>query len=251
VRSFNRGPQAYGRERGGQPSTGKTFLIVTEGEKTEPNYFDVLKRRLQLSNANVVVMHPPATDPVSLTSAAIKLRDERARQVKKNPWSVEYDEVWVVYDLERTHDERRRLAKQAAPQQKNQEILAAESDPCFEYWFLLHEEYTTKPFPDAESVIKHLKRKHPAWSNYAKSMPILPSLMAKVPSAVARAEQCRRHHQRAGGDRNPSTDVDILVRSLNAATRSHLQFKLPSAKTSKPADSASAGPGFGRGPRRR
>ena len=156
----------------------------------------------------------------------------------------------MVYDLEQTHDERRRLARKAAPKQRAQGVRAAESDPCFEYWFLLHEEFTTSPFPDAGSVVKRL-RTHSAWSNYAKSMPIPTTLMAKVPSAVARAEQCRRHHKKAGGDRNPSTDVDVLVRSLNAATRSHLQFKLPDGKTSKPAKGTGAGPGFGRGPRQR
>jgi alcohol dehydrogenase class IV len=97
VRSFNRGPQAYRRERGGQRSTGKAFLIVTEGEKTEPNYFRALKKHLQLSNADVEVFHPPATDPISLTDEAIKLCNERARKAKKDSWSVEYDEVWVVY----------------------------------------------------------------------------------------------------------------------------------------------------------
>jgi len=250
VRSFNCGPQTYRRERGGQLSTGKAFLIVTEGEKTEPNYFYALRKHLQLSNTEVVVKHPEATDPVSLTNEAIKLRDQRAHEARRNPWSVKYDEVWVVCDLEQTHDQRRRLAKQAAPKQKTQGILAAESDPSFEYWFLLHEEFTTSPFPDAGSVVKRLKR-HPAWSNYAKNMPIPPTLMAKVPSAVANAEQCRRYHIASGGDRNPSTDVDLLVRSLNAATRSHFQFKLPSAKTSKPADGGSVGRGVGRTPRQR
>ena len=251
MRSFNRGPKVYRRKRGGQRPTGEAFLIVTEGEETEPNYFHALKKHLQLSNADVEVIHPPATDPISLTDAAIKLRNERARRAKNDSWSVKYDEVWVVYDLEQTHDQRRRLARKAAPKQRAQGIRMAESDPCFEYWFLLHEEYTTRPFPDADSVIKYLRNRHADWKNYGKSAPVPQPLMGKTPSAVKNAEQCRRHHRETRGDRNPSTDVDILVRSLNAATRRHLQFKLPDAKASKPADGDGAGPGVGRTPRQR
>ena len=48
-----RGPSAYRRGKPKFPSSGKAFLIVTEGEKTEPNYLKELRNRLQLNATEV------------------------------------------------------------------------------------------------------------------------------------------------------------------------------------------------------
>ena len=55
---------------------------------------------------------------------------------------------------------------------------------------------------------------------------ISPEFLEKLPIAVKNAKRCRDHHETSAGDGNPSTQMDILVRSLNAATRAHHQFKL-------------------------
>ena len=102
-------------------------------------------------------------------------------------------------------------------------IRFAVSDPCFEFWLLLHGEYTTSSFPDCDSVIKRLE-KH--WPAYSKGHPPSLPFLEKLPVAVTNAQRCREHHETSGGDGNPSTKVDILAKSLNAATRSHLQFQL-------------------------
>jgi len=78
-RSFARGPAAFRRGRPRFPSSGKAFLIVAEGEKTEPNYFRALRNRLELAAADVEILHPEGTDPVTLTRAAIQIRDERKK----------------------------------------------------------------------------------------------------------------------------------------------------------------------------
>lgn len=113
-------------------SCGKSFLIVTEGEKTEPNYFKALIRHLRLAPADVDFDSPPATDPLNLVLRADDLRAARKKAAKSGP-QVEYDEVWVVFDLEKTHDERKRLAKQAMTRKEAKGMMFAISDPCFEY----------------------------------------------------------------------------------------------------------------------
>ena len=57
--------------------SGSSFLIVTEGSKTEPNYFKALRDRLRLVAADVDIEHPEGTDPIVLTQHAITRRDER------------------------------------------------------------------------------------------------------------------------------------------------------------------------------
>jgi len=176
-----------------------------------------------LALTDVEIVHPEGTDPITLTKRAIELRDERKKEAKKNPTKVAYDEVWVIFDLEKPHDERRELAKNAKSLKGVSGIQFASSDPCFEYWLLLHEEYTTSPFIDCSQVIKRLKR---YWKDYSKGESPSKEFLDKIPIAVTNAKHCREHHKTSGGIGNPSTDVDYIVRSLNGATRKHYQFKL-------------------------
>ena len=154
-RTFARGPSAYRRGKPRFPSSGKAFLIVTEGEKTEPNYLKALRDRFQLNAAEVEVLHPEGTDPI--TKKAIELRKARRKSAKKG-FAISYDEVWVVFDLEKPHDERRKLAVQAMRMKEATGIRFAVSDPCFEFWLLLHGEYTTSSFPDCDAVGEALAR---------------------------------------------------------------------------------------------
>ncbi len=195
--------------------------MVTEGAKTERNYFEALRDRLRISTFDLSIVHPPATDPLSLCRHAVEMRDRKATTAKGGS-GVPYDEVWVVFDLERTHDERRRLAADAIALGKSQNILFAASNPCFEFWLLLHEEYTTAPFRDCGEAGTRLKRH---WRDYTKGAKPSQEFIGKVAAAVQRSGQCRSHHAKSRGDGNPSTDVDLLAKALNAATRPHFQFK--------------------------
>jgi hypothetical protein len=219
-RRFDRTASAYTREAKLPEATGNTFLIVTEGEKTEPCYFEALRKRLGLSSAEVVVLHPEGTDPITLTKEAVALRETR-RQEAQTGFQAAYDEVWVVFDLEKTHDPRRKLAKQAMALKEAEGIKFAESDPSFEFWLLLHEEFTTAPLADSGAVVRRLK-KH--WKSYSKGQTPSAEFLEKLPIAIGNAERCRKHHRDAGGDRNPSTDVDLLAANLNAATRPNLRI---------------------------
>jgi hypothetical protein len=221
--AYSRNAASFRRGNPRIPPSGKAFLIVTEGEKTEPNYLKKLRDRLQLSMADVVIVHPEGTDPLTLTRRAIELRDAREREAKKDLKKIPYDEVWVVFDLEKPHDERRKLADEARKLKGVKKIKFADSDPCFEYWLLLHEEYTTAPFTDCDEVTRRLRR---SWSEYAKGHTPSSEFLEKIPTAVVRAERCREHHKTSNGDGNPSTLMDILIRSLNAATRPHFRFCL-------------------------
>jgi hypothetical protein len=211
-RVSDRGPAFY-RRPGPTRTPGRTFLIVTEGKETEPNYFEFLRTKLHLTTAQVKVIHPEATDPKRLTEEAIQLAQKRRRESKKGD-GVAYDEVRVVYDLEKPNDERRRLHRNQRSKQKAHEIRVATSDPCFEYWLLLHFRYTTSPFFDSNAVIKQLKQYLP---RYEKAAAVPPQVFDLTAKAIEHAKLCRRHHHTCNGSGNPGTDVDILVATLDAA----------------------------------
>jgi hypothetical protein len=204
-----------------QLRTGNTFLIVTEGAETEPNYLYALLKRLNIRSAQVRVAHPPFTDPEGLVQSAIRYRDEAT----KSHSTVAYDEVWVVCDREaENHPTRKQqihVAKQLCDPQK---IKLVVSNPSIEYWLLLHEEFTTAAFSDADKVKKRLK-KH--WKDFDKNKTPSTAFIEKVPTAVKHAEHCRTHHAKDSKSKgNPSTDMDLLIRSLNDAAHVHDRFDL-------------------------
>lgn len=201
--------------------SGDSFLIVTEGEKTELIYFQALRDRLKLSNVQVEIVHPPATDPLSLVQHAIEMEQERKRATRKGQ-GVPFDQIWVVFDLEKEHDERRKIAAKAQELAQGKRIYFAESLPCFEFWLLLHWKQSVKPYEDCKAVsvelISHC-------SDYTKGMQNASEFIILIETAVKNARDCRRHNEDCGSE-NPSTDVDKLVTKLNENARPHFRFTI-------------------------
>lgn len=104
--------------------TRKSFLIVCEGEKTEPNYFE--KFRVPKKVFDVVGIGANTT---SLIRKAIKLR---------NNSNTTYDEVWCVFDRDSFPVQNFNNALSLAT--KNN-IKVAYSNEAFEIWYLLHFNY--------------------------------------------------------------------------------------------------------------
>ena len=202
-------------------STGKTILIVTEGEKTEPNYLIGLRNHLKLQAADIHVVKADGTDPLSVVGCAVELRDQRKREAKRG-CTVPYDSVWAVFDTERA-DTNPKL-NDALQKARGQKVNVALSNPCFEFWILLHDEYTTAQFAKCEDVIRRIKDRH--FPGYEKRSVDADQYIPKIPAAIRNSEQCREYHKMAGVDGNPSTDVDLLVREMNDATRKHYRLKL-------------------------
>lgn len=210
----------FARRSSSPGSTGKVILIVTEGEKTEPHYLKGLRNHLRLSAAEIEVV-PAAVDALSLVNRAMELRDERKIKVRQS-CAVRYDSVWVVFDTDRA-DTNPRLNDALQKAQANK-INVALSNPCFEFWLLLHDEYTTAPFNNCAEVIRRIKDRY--LPDYKKANIQMDYFIPKIPHAVRRAGQCRQHHNSAGTDGNPSTGVDLLVHEMNEATRPHYRIGL-------------------------
>lgn len=87
------------RTRSREP--GQRFLIVCEGEKTEPNYFDDLRVRGRIPGKVKGIGESPAR----VVKHAIKLMKEH-----------DYEQVWCVFDRdvfpEKNVNEALRLAKE-------------------------------------------------------------------------------------------------------------------------------------------
>jgi hypothetical protein len=183
---------------------------------TEPIYLKEVRARLNLKATSVVVYHGRHTDPEGIVREAIKLSgDQRVKAAKS--MTEPYDQVWVVFDREGLNHPRRDQVPAAMDLAERNGVKVALSIPSFEFWLLLHYEFTTRSFDDCSAVQKALKK---FIKDYDKSELPVEDLLNRVKTAMKHAAQCHKHWDEAGGHRNPSTAVDKLLRTLNLAARS-------------------------------
>lgn len=114
----------------------KSYLIVCEGEKTEPNYFKSLKSSLPKGVLEVIDFRiiGEGFNTESLVQKAIKL---------KTKWELEsgreIDKLWVVFDKDSFSSVAFNNAIQLCENTPKTE--AAWSNEAFEIWYLLHFEF--------------------------------------------------------------------------------------------------------------
>ncbi|NJO12166.1 MAG: RloB domain-containing protein [Gammaproteobacteria bacterium] len=102
-------------------------------------------------------------------------------------------------------------------------VCLAISNPCFEFWYVLHEVYTTAQFRDCDAVIARLRQYR---EGYAKNCPVPEDLLEKLPAAYRNAHRCDQYHTACNGDGNPSTCMYLLAKALNDVARPNFRFVL-------------------------
>ena len=111
------------------------FLIVCEGERTEPNYFKELVRdRYSEVRSEDIVGEGRSTCALVKRAEEIREKLERQRQLR-------FDRVWVVFDKDDFND-----FNEAIVLAERKGYKAAWSNEAFELWYLLH-------FIDLDSAI--------------------------------------------------------------------------------------------------
>ena len=179
------------------------FLIVCEGEKTEPNYFRSFRVHVDVK---VIGTGKDTTDVVEYAN---RLQKEAARRAEA------YDQVWAVFDRDDFSAEKFNRAIQVA---RNKGILAAYSNPSFELWFLLH-------FDDRQSPITRrdcgdLLSKRLGMPYRKNQVGLRNYLLHLEEQAIERAERlCNSYPQHNPAKDNPCTAVYQLVKELNRHSR--------------------------------
>lgn len=186
-------------------------LIVCEGTKTEPLYLREVVDSLELSSANISITGANGSSPISVVNHATDLNEqERVR-------GGEYDRVYCIIDQDShaSYDAALRVVESIRPRNV---FFVISSVPCFEYWVLLHFEYTTQAFvrtgrhSPCESVIARVKTHLPGYSKGAGNL--YDAIGANTEVAIERAVRANRDGLRAGTD-NPSTKVGSLMKYLH------------------------------------
>ncbi len=189
------------------------ILIVCEGSKTEPNYFKEVIDEYRLPTANVKIHGKDCgSSPTTVVEFASKCFDS----------DQDFDLVYCVFDRDQHQDysaarDRCLSLKKINIEKKKCPFIALTSNPCFEYWLILHFTDTSQSFsvkgkksPGA-CAISLLKKYMP---NYGKgNIDIFSSTKARLEDASQRAK--RINSQRLD---NPHTLVVDLMEKLQSLT---------------------------------
>jgi len=189
----------------------KSILIVCEGAETEPKYFNALRKAHKLGTVSVkVVGGKGKTAAVQVVERSIKLREARKKQASASLKYAAYEEVWCVLDRESKHENKSFERAKIVAEQNN--ISLAVSNPAFEYWYLLHFEYTTRSFQNAKAVEKELEKYIP---EYDKSDNVFIQFESNTPTAIERAKRVLKNRlDKQDLYPNPSTYVHKIVEQL-------------------------------------
>ncbi|MCI8626662.1 MAG: RloB domain-containing protein [Lachnospiraceae bacterium] len=113
-----------------------SYLIITEGTRTEPFYFKGLQKLIQETiGGTIQVVEVPAIDIYGEGCATGKLIEEARQLVKKA--KIFYQNVWIVFDKDDFED-----FDQAIQEGEANGYKIAWSNQSFEYWLYLHFHYS-------------------------------------------------------------------------------------------------------------
>lgn len=156
------------RKKGRRASYDR-ILIVCEGSKTEPNYFNEIKQFHSLQTANVAVQHSAlGTCPLQVVNSAEEffLNGNAEKSIQKRA----FEQVYAVFDRD-DHKEYFNARDKAVALNgklkndfnKKVKFTAISSVPCFELWLLLHFEDAQAPMHRNDALTR-LKKYLPSYT---------------------------------------------------------------------------------------
>jgi hypothetical protein len=112
----------------------KTLLIFCEGERTEPEYLEALKRHPSVRDVAAVDLRVETGHGGSVPATLVSMAAHARRRALDD--EAEIDEFWCVFDVEWPTNHP--SLKAAVEQARHHNIELAVSNPCFELWLILH-----------------------------------------------------------------------------------------------------------------
>ncbi len=210
--AIRRGQQKPLRRRAGTRPELRTLLVFCEGDKTEPDYLNGLRRLPEVRRNAAVKIEIDTDHGVPLT--LVKLAAERKKR-NDQVGSGAVDEYWCVFDVEwpRNHpdlDQAVRLARQ-------NDIKLAISNPCFEIWLLLHFKDHTR-WTDTATAESESKKHDGRTGKRIDASVYLPKRAAAARRTAALATMHKKNNKRTPHD-NPSSTMFALLNALGQEAR--------------------------------
>ena len=181
-------------------------LIVCEGEKTEPNYFGAIEKKLPKGLIELKISGL-GDNTINVVESAIAVRDNADNKGNS------YDYVWTVFDRDSFLPERFNEAVFLA---NRENIKCAYSNEAFELWYLLHFEF----YNTAISRHDYISRlENFIGRSYKKNEPDMFGLLENIGSQVNAINWAKQLEERFDdsnpSQENPVTKVYQLIEFLN------------------------------------
>jgi hypothetical protein len=194
------------------------YLIVCEGAKTEPNYFEGLKRDLPLGvlTACQIEIEGTGYNTQSLIDEAIRLKEAFQKETGRP-----IDRLWVVFDRDSfTANDFNSAVNRCYTTQPS--IGCAWSNEAFELWYLLHFHFYNNAVPraDYKALIEgNLRPVLGQAYEYRKNSVDMYDILKKYGSQADAIRNARNLHavyeqQQDYTNHNPCTVVYALVEEL-------------------------------------
>lgn len=185
----------YSRRKVNIREIRQRFLIVCEGEETEPNYFQSFRTAKLVIEAKGIGKSPNA-----VIKKTLELKDKD-----------DYDQCWCVFDRDSWTEEE---FTQAIKSAEAEGLQVAYSNQAFELWYILHFEFLTNGLPRSDYQQKLTKL---LGHDYKKnSQRMYDELIQKQPTAIKNATKLLKEYDPSNpANDNPSTTVHLLVQELN------------------------------------
>jgi RloB-like protein len=188
--------RGYSERKVGNRKVKERFLIVCEGEETEPNYFKCFRVPKDVK----MYIKGIGKSPSQII--------EYAKQYSEDD---EYDQIWCVFDRD---DWKENEFNKALKDAKTQGFKVAYSNEAFELWYLLHFQYIDTAIPRSEYKDKLTQKLGKEYAKNSQNMYEL--LKDKQEAAIKNSEQLLNSYKPENPAKdNPSTTVHLLVKELN------------------------------------
>lgn len=187
------------------------ILIVCEGEKTEPYYFEELKDHYEIDTANIRISGECGSDPISVVRHGQDLYREELKKTEP------FDKVFCVFDRDNYGEKFYEAVRLTESLKPNNVFQAITSIPCFEVWFILHFDYFSTAFETVGKKtcgMRTVSELEKYWPEYKKGCNgSFDHVFENIERAKALSLRLHNDSKRSGST-NPLTNVHILVEYL-------------------------------------
>lgn len=163
----------------------KRILVLCEGQKSEPYYFNGFKKYNRLTSMEVLIDNE--RDPIRICEKAI-LVSKRA--------SDQYDVVYCVFDCDDQDRVRGAIELTQSRLGRRYNIKPIVSSPCFEYWIMCHFSYSSRPYENCEAILENLNKECALYQKNCEDIFIL--LKDKLPDAIHNAKKVEKYIAEVG-----------------------------------------------------
>lgn len=169
----------------------KIFHVLWEGRVTEKEYFEwLVKQQSKVAIRGIKKPNNNTTSSASLLKLIQTYLGENKKEISND------DEVWIVIDQDNRAERDPHLNKLLQWHDPTQRHFVAISNPCFEYWLLLHFECANN-LSDVKNCRNHLQKYYQKQDDQYKLKKCFPSqfyTLQMVRDAICNAQtrgQCK------------------------------------------------------------